>query len=275
MIRVTLQGRLGNWLFQYAVGRVLALRVGTELALDLTEKRRFEDPFANHVRKLLKHFGLHARYEFRLPFSRRVPDYRETRWGFNPEVLAFGDGAWLEGLFQSPRYFDGCEGQLRTELAPRLDRIRRCDPSLEKAIASTTSVAVHVRRTDYVAKVNHHLCTSVYYERALQLCRNQLGTPHFYIFSDEPEWCRVHLSAPDSTVVDTRAEPRAIYDLALMSRCRHHIIANSTFSWWGAWLAQSEGQLVVAPDRWFLEPEPSALAMRDTVPAHWLRVQTQ
>jgi hypothetical protein len=275
MIRVTLRGRLGNWLFQYAAGRALALRIGTDLVLDLTERRRLLDPWAHRVRRLLGHFDLRARYSIRPPFSRSNPTFRVPTWGFEPAALSLEDGAWLDGHFQSPLYFEDCAGTLRAELTPRLEKVRHRDASVEREIEGTNSVAVHVRRTDYAAKPARNLCTLGYYERSMALCRGRLDQPRFFIFSDDLDWCRENLRAPDARLVDTRSEPRAVYDLALMSRCRHHIIANSTYSWWSAWLAQTEGQVVISPDRWILNDEWSALAMRDMVPASWLRVQTQ
>lgn len=274
MIRVTLQGRLGNWMFQYAAGRALALRVGTELVLDLTERRRLLDPRARRVRRQLGHFPLQARYAVRPPFSRDKPTFHAPIFGFDPAALTLQDGAWLDGFFQSPLYFDDYAGTLRVELTPQLDTVSHRSPLVEGEIAGTNSVAVHVRRTDYVRKRLRNLCTKAYYERSMALCRRELEAPKFFVFSDDLEWCRANLRASDATFVDTHAEPRAIYDLALMSRCRHHIIANSTYSWWSAWLAQTDGHLVVAPDRWILNDEWSALAMRYTIPANWLRVQT-
>jgi hypothetical protein len=276
MIRVTLQGRLGNWLFQYAAGRAVALRVGTELILDITELRRLRDPWAWRVRRLLRHFPLQARYDIRPLFSRKRPTFHGEDFGFDPAaVLTLKDGAWLDGFFQSPLYFADQSATLRAELTPQIESVRNRHPSVEREIADTNSVAVHVRRTDYVKKPVRNLCTTEYYERSMTLCREQLERPRFFIFSDDLDWCRENLRAPDARVVDTHAKPRAVYDLALMSRCRHHIIANSTFSWWSAWLAQTERHLVITPDRWILNDEWSAFAMRYTIPANWLRVQTQ
>ena len=143
-------------------------------------------------------------------------------------------------------------------------------------IDGTESVAVHVRRGDYVtlrsAAALHGTLPVEYYAAAISQLRATVASPHFYVFSDEPEWCASHLPllVGEATFVSHNVGPKAWQDLMLMSRCRHHVVANSSFSWWGAWLADQRHRgaprQVIAPARWFAG---QALDTVDRFPAHW------
>jgi hypothetical protein len=110
-----------------------------------------------------------------------------------------------------------------------------------------------------------------YYRRAIDIVQKQLKDPHFFVFSDEPNWCRENLDLPaSSSIIDHNGSDKPWLDMHLMTCCRHHIVANSSFSWWGAWLAQSSSQIVIAPSQWLL---PSCgLDDKDIVPSRWLRI---
>ena len=269
MIRITLSGRLGNCMFQYAVGRTLALRHRTDLVLDVSRLRR-------RTRRGLEHFGLIAALEpaWWQPtlLYRRTPTYTETGLAYSDRVLALPDGSWLQGLFQCSRYLADDWAVLRLELSPRLDRVRDRDIALERSVDGASAIAVHVRRGDYVQKSLFDVCTEAYYRTCMDRLRSEIPNAKFHVFSDDLAWCYANLSAPDVTIVDTRARPRAIFDLWLMCHCRHHIVANSTFSWWAAMLGAMPGQRVLVPERWFNEKAMSQIAMRDLVPASWERV---
>jgi hypothetical protein len=132
---------------------------------------------------------------------------------------------------------------------------------------------LHVRRGDFVslnsaARV-HGLCSVDYYARAINLVRSRCPGCHFLVFSDDPQWARAELPLDPSAVFVTGNAERPEQDLILMSACGHHIIANSSFSWWGAWLAASQAKVVIAPKQWFLN------APRDTsdlIPDGWIRL---
>ncbi|HEY3415711.1 MAG TPA: alpha-1,2-fucosyltransferase, partial [Armatimonadota bacterium] len=142
------------------------------------------------------------------------------------------------------------------------------------AVTGCASVALHIRRGDYVSvKKNlrfNGVCSVEYYQAALDLLLKKVEHPHAFIFSDDIPWARenLHLNIP-TTFVDHNDARRDYEDLRLLSHCRHHIIANSTFSWWGAWLAAWPGQVVIAPRRWF---RSKAYNTKDIVPEHWLRL---
>ena len=276
MITAHLTGRLGNWLFQYAAARSLALDRGTQVALDASRFTSWRHPFAGHVARALRFFRLQAAFT---RASAASAEYTEQGWGYDPRFHDLGGDTKLVGYFQSPRYWRGREAQIKADLAPaRLPRDTAFSKLLED-IDRTVSVALHVRRGDYVATESalHLVCTDAYYERALAHVRDRVSDAKVFVFSDDPAWCRERFAGePSAVVVDLAASRNeAALDLWLMSRCRHHVISNSTYSWWGAWLAGRADQIVCTPDRWFNDGAKSAAAMRDTVPAHWQRIPVQ
>lgn len=270
------QGGLGNQMFQYAAARSLALRRGTGVvvdpswyapgvekttprALDLLglriEARLADEPqWAGFAR-------LRGRVRSRLPFGRRWRPRREPRGRFDERLLDAADGSYLIGYWQSWRYFEPIRPSLAVELQPKAPPGDR-DRDLLERIAGTEAIAVHVRRTDYVqvaqASAVHGVCAPDYYVRALSLLSGELRRPEVFVFSDDPKWCREHLDfdAP-TTFVDRTGQGGALDDLRLMAACRHFVIANSTYSWWGAWLGRHPAKRVVAPARWYADGRPT------------------
>ena len=145
---------------------------------------------------------------------------------------------------------------------------------LASEIQATVSVGVHIRRGDYVANpiANqfHGVCSLEYYLAAIAKLKEEIGAPRFFVFSDDIGWARQNLRLPDpTTFVDHNGEAHDYEDLRLMSLCKHHIIANSSFSWWGAWLSNNPDKIVIAPERWFRDP---SMDPRDLVPEGWHRL---
>lgn len=296
MIVVRLMGGLGNQLFQYAVGRALALRLGTELKLDtgfFTQQLPDTPPRQYALGSLsiraaqvsepeLSHFRLSSgrvdrllskgRQRLGLP-QRKYDLYRERSFRFDANVAVLPDNSYLIGYWQSERYFYDCRQQLLQELVCTLPLDDGNRQLLEK-IRATMSVAVHVRRGDYVnspqANAVHGLCSLDYYRQAVELVAHRLGSPHFFLFSDDPDWVADHLELPyPATLVTINQQADPVLDLHLISACRHAIIANSSFSWWGGWLNQQPDKLVIAPARWFADP---CIDTADLLPQGWIRL---
>ena len=268
MIRIVMLGRLGNNLFQYALGRVLAEKHGVPLVMDgswfnaegwgqVQCLKDLPGPAAGTVkvvrrcslgvRALLKATGKHY-WEYR-----GVSVLRE-----NQRDLSFDAGFFdapadclLFGYFQSPRYFQGYENRLRDELFTGDLDLEIGRESLAARLGQPGSVAVHVRRTDYVGNPDLDLCGANYYRSAMQQMRETICSPRFYIFSDEPAWAAVHLQGSDVESISPIGQQSPLTDLHLMSLANHHIIANSSYSWWAAWLGEKPGQRVLMPARWF------------------------
>ena len=286
MIKVMLQAGLGNILFQYAAGRRLALQHGTSLQLNVG--RYFVSNGFRQIKGLREFRRFAHAAEFYLPALRclmrmvmgrhvaltSAPLYCEKHFGFDPKVLEQPDGVCLSGYFQSEKYFKPVATVIREELAFKSSSPHHDVASLESEIRSCNAVAVSVRRGDYVGHPLHEVCTPAYYNRALAYIRAHVPAPRFFIFSDDIDWCRRNMAIAASHFVDLRhCEASAVEDLRLMRACRHHIISNSTFAWWGAWLNAHADQIVVVPHKWFNDNKLNEWAMQDTVLPHWIRIE--
>lgn len=290
MIIARLIGGLGNQMFQYACARRVAHGLRARLKLDLSAFETYglrkyaldglsvsaEVAVAEEVNV----FRRRARIRDRVPrwLLKAVPAWRyevfqERSFAFDARVLGLRGNFLLEGHWQSERYFsdiaDIVRREFRVKAAPDATRA-----SLAAQIAGTSAVAVHVRRGDYVASPEtgrvHGVCGLDYYRRAVEAIARVEPQPHFFVFSDDPAWVRqnLHLGFP-TVLVERPAEGSDCEDLRLMSLCRHHIIANSSFSWWGAWLNPNPDKKVIAPQKWFsLETRDT----RDLIPAGWMRI---
>ncbi len=151
-------------------------------------------------------------------------------------------------------------------------------------MSKENSVSVHIRRGDYAASAYQSffgMLPITYYESAIRWIRENVDQPKFYFFSDDPEWCRQHFGEPQAVFMSHNHGTQSYKDLLLMTHCKHHIIANSTFSWWGAWLGQAQGGQVLAPSRWFstnfLDRKEPVYASRfyntrDLLPPAWIKL---
>lgn len=283
MIIVRLDAGLGNQLFQYATARRLALRHSTVLRLDLSlfpagshrlyGLHRFNIAAEPARRDELEALGLlqpRLLARLRRPF-RNYHHHKEIHPNFHPEVMRLPNRTALMGYFQSELYFKDVAGQLREELTFNCPLGAAAAEILRRILSYRTSVGLHVRRGDYVTLPEFGLLPVSYYQNAVRHLRSQLGAiPEVFVFFDDPEWCRIHLDlgVPFQVVVGNEKEPHD--DLRLMSACRHNIIANSSFSWWGAWLNPNEEKAVIAPRTWFASWPKGGGA--DLIPFAWTRI---
>jgi len=268
MIRVVMLGRLGNNLFQYAFGRALAEKHGVPLLLDASwfNSRTWpyvsplgrlpgfssgcaslHRPFSFGSRALRKVTGKHHWEYFAKPMIRE----NETDHSFDQMLLEAPADCVVMGYFQCPKYFACIEEILRAELSTHSLGLETGREELAAKLKAPGSVAVHVRRTDYVGNPNLHLPSAAFYQDAMTRTRAAQPDARFFVFSDDPEWCLLTFADHDTKVL-THFDPYdPLPDLHLMSLAHHHIIANSSYSWWAAWLGKKEGQRVFMPDRWF------------------------
>jgi len=285
VIITRLQGGLGNQMFQYAAGLRLATARRTALKVDLSllDARDGRTPRSHalgcfglsaplaspeEAEALLAKRPIAARISHR--FDRRAAA-RERHFHYDPEVARLPDDTCLEGYWQSERYFADAAAAVRREFTFASQPSAR-NAELAREIAARNAVSVHVRRGDYASDpathAAHGLCPLDYYHRAAAYVAERVRDPFFVIFSDEPAWTRAHLDlGPGALVVDHNGASDAAEDLRLMSRCRHHVIANSTFSWWGAWLNPDPKKIVIAPTRWFADRTRDT---RDLLPGGWV-----
>ena len=263
-IIIVLSGGLGNQMFQYALYLYFRTK-GVEAKIDdtteyLHEKKR---------RPQLEIFGI--RYERATPEEichwtdsymdlpsrvRRKLFGRQTRLymdpcHFDPAVLTMEDG-YLYGWWQSEKYFQEIAGQVQKAftLPEKLltGKNKLCGMNMQKC----ESVGVHIRRGDYLEadELYGGICTEEYYHRAMEKMRRELPGCRFFIFTNDPDWAREHMRGEDICIVEENDEAHGYLDMYLMSRCKHNIIANSSFSWWAAWLNENPKKKIIAPPRW-------------------------
>lgn len=285
MITVLCKGGLGNILFQYAAGRAVAVRTGASLCLDLGCYGHRRTPGIQDLLRELACFRLEA--ELFVPSRLRKlvarldkwrPGngiYREAGFGYDPAVTKLGDGVRLDGYFQSQKYFGDIERQIRRELQFRKPFSGGSISAIEKMIRDTNSVAVHVRRGDYLKLPLHNVCNENYYSRSVEYFRDAHCEPRFFVFSDDIRWCSSNMKGAEFTFVDINVPDQRLVEFQLMSSCRHNIISNSSFSWWAAWLNASPGKVVVSPNRWFNDRVMNEQALEHTIPDSWIRMKFQ
>jgi hypothetical protein len=291
MIITRLIGGLGNQLFQYALGRHLADIHQAELRIDISGFETYKlhkyslwafnilENFASPAevqsltsRKKLGMEGILAKLLGRKSSLAKTHIREKKLFVFDPKILKVPDGVYLDGYWQSEKYFVNIEGIIRQEATVKFAQTGK-DKELANMIASSQSVALHIRRADYVSnpktKQVHGACDLDYYSRCVQEIAQTVKNPHFFIFSDDPEWAHDNLKCPyPTTLIDHNGADKNYEDLRLMSQCKHHIIANSSFSWWGAWLNPRTDKLVFAPKRWLAK---SRLNYTDIIPVGWIR----
>jgi hypothetical protein len=288
VIIVRLEGGLGNQLFQYAFGRGLAIANRTALKLDMSQVKgwyglshfnviedfaspeeisRLRSPSLRNPRTFLTDLLNPVR-----PYYRRSM-IKEVGPTFDPKMLKARKSVYLVGFWQNEGYFKAVEPIIRKEFTVKRPP-DRTSGEMAARIRETESVCLHVRRGDMAndPELNrfHGTCSPEYYQHAATRMAASVSKPHFFIFSDDHAWTQenVRLSYPMTRVLHN-GPTRDYEDLRLMSLCKHFVIANSSFSWWGAWLSIHRQKIVVAPRRWANDPVQDA----DTeLPQGWIRL---
>jgi hypothetical protein len=268
MIIVKLIGGLGNQLFQYAVGRHLAEINKTEILLDLTEFETYD----LHKYAL---FGLNVKENFASKNQvNALPVFKEKHFHFDPDFKNIPNSVLLKGYWQTEKYFMDIQEIIHEEFSLKKEAVGK-DKVVLDSINGINSVSLHIRRGDYVKNTyeNQILVSSDldYYQHCVQYIRGRVSDCHFFIFSDDPAWVKENLKLEyPVTFVDHNDAKTNYEDLRLMSFCKHNIICNSSFSWWGAWLNKNPKKIVCAPKKWFSD-ETKYIDSKDLVPVSWVK----
>lgn len=258
-------------MFQLAAGKALAERLGVELVIDSS--------YFHSRRNVARDFGLHhfnhgaqvsktplqpkGKLLAKLSGRAKGPGltaYKETSSTYDPVFEGLPDNTYLDGYWQSERFFQDQISTIRQTMT-FTEQPNKKNAEVLSEMANCVPVSLHIRRGDYISnakfKAVHGLCDLEYYHKAVDLVAKKLSAePVIYAFSDDPDWVAENLKLPFEVRYMRHNDSSTDFeDMRLMSTCHHHILANSSFSWWGAWLNQSESKIVVAPKRWFLDPD--------------------
>lgn len=281
---VRLLGGLGNQLFQYAMGRAIADARGAELVLDTRFVKR-KGHVSGLAIELFNFRGLfmgdseYAQYpEWRWKLSRALRKVIRPCFGFfhecgfihDKEVGQQASTVMLSGFWQSYKYFPSA-AVLRQDLSLTTP-FNHLQQTYAEAMHACNSVAMHVRRGDYVsnskALEKHGICSENYYQRAVEVIKERVESPVFYVFSDDPDWVKANISIENAVFVSDEGFDQEV-DLMLIASCKHQIIANSSFSWWGAYLNDNPTKIVIVPTPWF---DDQSLSDEDMSPDNWIKL---
>lgn len=292
MITVNIIGGLGNQMFQYAAGRSLAIHLNDYYKLDLNDfdryalhngyelKRVFDVPIEpTSPDELQSVLGLR-----RLPLVKKILRRRqfsflrgqkfivEPHFNFWPKFFSLNSSSYLHGYWQSEKYFKSIVKVIRGDFKFRKPLVGK-SLIVANQIDTINAISLHVRRGDYVndSKTSSimSVCDSDYYGRAISYMANKVSNPVFYVFSDDMDWVKRSVCIDYPCVyIDHNKGLDSYIDMQLMSLCKHHVIANSSFSWWGAWLNPRAEKIVIAPRVWFRNGNNDS----DLIPSEWVRL---
>jgi len=290
MIIIKIIGGLGNQMFQYALGRRIAYTRQALLKLDISgfktyKLRKYSLKHLNIVENIasteevnqfinpqgIKAFIRPSLEKFK-PYYRHMV-VRQKFFHFDPNILKTRDNVYLIGHWASEKHFKDIESIIRKEFKCKKPSDTRNKIMLKK-IRQCDSISLHVRRKDFISNkatyAHHGVCSLAYYKEAVKLIGSKVKNPVFFVFSDDPKWAKENIKPKSkSFYLDYNGKSKDYEDLRLMSYCKHNIIANSTFSWWGAWLNKNNKKIVITPKQWF---NKSKRSLEDLLPQDWLRI---
>jgi hypothetical protein len=283
-------------MFQYAFGRVLSIKNNTDLAFNIEayedkSERPFSGGFAIRTYDL-DVFNVKARiakkneipFLYRMYFKgslmtlidavrRRVFKLKSQEIyakRFNPKMLLLGKNSYVDGFFQSPKYFEGYEDILREDFKLKQEPALNIK-NLYKEISGCNSLCIHVRRGDFIGNKEHEVVDNDYYKKAMIIMEKEVLIDKIYVFSDDIDWCKENMSFnhPVFFVDNSLSGQKGEGHMYLMSGCKNFIIPNSTFSWWGIWLSSNENKKVVAPKIWSKDPYAD---VSDIILNEWIKI---
>jgi len=298
MIYSAIIGGLGNQMFQYAVGRACSEREKTILKLDTTGFETYP-----HHSYSLQHFNIIENYASRKEVRRfhwlrdaistQPPHFlyrilrkmkiakqalnalgyvRESQRTYDSSVVKLSGTRYLDGYWHTEKYFKDIETILRKEFSLKQPMGKVGQEFAANIHSQNTPICLHVRRGDFAnnpeVSAHHGVTPLSYYYDAVKVLARKVENPHFFIFSDSLDWAKENISLPYPMSFVGQGADKNHEDIILMSYCKHHILSNSTFGWWGAWLANSPDQVVIAPKKWLAKE----IDISDRLPESWIQM---
>ncbi|WP_300438554.1 alpha-1,2-fucosyltransferase [Christiangramia sp.] len=292
---IEILGGIGNQMFQFALAKILAEKNDSELFIDTNFYKETSQNLKNFPRyfsvgifdlqfKLatekekifFKHPSLKNRLNRKLGLN--YPKvFKEKSFNFDPELLTMKAPIFLKGYFQSYKYFAGTESKIRQLYEFPVEKLDSRNEEIKSRIITKTSVSVHIRRGDYVENRKtqdfHGNCSVEYYKKAVEYLSATIKDFNLVFFSDDIEWVQNQFKdlPYEKKFVTGNLYENSWKDMYLMSLCDHNIIANSSFSWWAAWLNKNPEKKVVAPKKWFADMDQEQKSL-DLLPPDWVRI---
>ncbi|MFH1052416.1 MAG: alpha-1,2-fucosyltransferase [bacterium] len=274
MIIINLKGGLGNQMFQYAFGRNLALKKKTSLKLDLTylmdrtPRKYFQ--FRDYELDIFKIDAKIVNDDFIQ--KNNLPVLKEPHFHFFPKALSLPGDLYLDGYWQSEKYFIENENIIKEDFCFK-NKLSEEVKIYAEQILNSNSVCLHVRHgfvNNRKDRLYHGFVGIKYINKAINLINSTIENPEYFIFSDNHDWCSDNIKT-DFPIhhVEKEIELENKDYFQLMTLCKHYIISNSSFSWWGAWLCRNPGKIVIAPKRWF---RFSMNNTKDLLPDNWIKI---
>jgi len=280
MIIVKLMGGMGNQMFQWAFAKSLSLKYNMDLKVDLSflKNRNMGHNFVYRDYDL-DIFNIDS--DFDIP-QIRVAVVNEPHFNYSELMIGSIDNALnsdsninllIDGYWQTPKYFNDFENKIRDSFTFR-NKVEDSEDDKIKTmlnnITSTNSVMLNVRRTDYLNTNFHGVMGMEYIESGIKLIESKIENPHYFLFSDDVEWCVENIKIDNMTIVDHSYKgDRFSYYLQLMKNCKHFIIPNSSFAWWAAWLNDNDNKIVITPKQWFTDEN---INTNDLIPNNWIKI---
>lgn len=286
-IIIKFNGGLGNQMFQYAFARALEKTTGIKTTFDMSFfEKKYSRPYELNVFNLnaefVEDFWLKLKLKIIWKLRKKLNGkkilgltlYSEPHFEFNENAFKVEPNTYIEGFFQSEKYFKNIENELRADFQFKRLPDEENQKLIEK-IGATNSISLHIRRGDYVKKKRYQnlyaTCSLDYYKRGVEYITQHYPNPTLFIFSDDIEWVKENLNLPyESIYISNNTGSKSYEDMRLMSLCKHNVIANSSFSWWGAWLNNNKEKIVIAPQKWFND---ESIVQTDVIPENWIKLE--
>ena len=269
MIIVKVTGGLGNQMFQYALYKSLKIK-GNDVRLDPTSYYNVKKEHNGY--ELEKVFDIHPNNakqseidkfdENNINILRRIKRklLGDTKFIYDTNEYVFNENlyklknSYLNGYWQSINYFKDIESELREDFTFK-NELDIKNLEILNEIENSNSVSVHIRRGDYMSpqnfKIYGNIATEEYYKESIRIIEEKIENPTFFVFSNDMEWVKENIKINSKAFyIDINSGDDSYKDMQLMSNCKHNIIANSSFSWWGAWLNNNKNKIVIAPQKW-------------------------